>query len=86
MEGKIKWYKREKGFGFVVGSDNKDYFVHYTALPQDQEDVRESDEIAVTFEVKETDRGTQAVDIKFTSGAEATSDDESEDVKEEAEN
>ena len=65
MDGNIKWYKREKGYGFITGSDGKDYFVHYTALPQDQEDVRESDNVAVTFEVKETDRGVQATDIKF---------------------
>jgi CspA family cold shock protein len=66
MEGKIKWFKREKGYGFVTGSDDKDYFVHYSALPQDMEDVRESDNMEVTFEVKDTDRGTQATDIKFT--------------------
>ena len=71
MEGKIKWYKREKGYGFITGSDGKDYFVHYTALPQDQEDVRESDNIEVSFEVKETDRGVQAQDIKFLEKSEA---------------
>ncbi len=66
MEGKIKWYKREKGYGFIVGDDGKDYFVHYTSLPQDQEDVRESDEIKVTFELKDgRDGRPQAVDVVF---------------------
>lgn len=65
MEGTIKWYKREKGYGFITGEDSKDYFVHHTALPQDQEDVVESDGIKVTFEIKETDRGVQAQEIVF---------------------
>jgi len=66
MEGKIKWYKREKGYGFLTGDDEKDYFVHYTSLPEDQQDVRESDEVKVTFETKEgRDGRLQASDIKF---------------------
>ena len=66
MEGKIKWYKREKGYGFLTGDDEKDYFVHYTSLPEDQQDVRESDEIKVTFETKEgRDGRLQASDVKF---------------------
>lgn len=67
MEGKIKWYKREKGYGFIISTeDEKDYFVHYTALPEDQQDVRESDEVKVTFDTKEgRDGRLQATDIKF---------------------
>ncbi len=66
MKGKIKWYKREKGYGFIIGEDEKDYFVHYTALPEDQQDVRESDEIKVSFEVKEgRDGRPQAGNVKF---------------------
>lgn len=65
MDGKIKWYKRDKGYGFITGEDEKDYFVHYSALPEDQQDVRESDNIAVTFTVKDTDRGVQAQEIVF---------------------
>lgn len=73
MNGKIKWYKREKGFGFIVGEDGKDYFVHYTALPQDMQDAREDDNLAVTFELKDTDRGPQAVDVVFEKEAEEAS-------------
>ena len=66
MEGKIKWYKREKGYGFITGEDGKDYFMHYTALPEDQQDVREDDEFKVSFETKEgRDGRLQAGEIKF---------------------
>lgn len=81
MEGKIKWYKRDKGYGFIVGDDGKDYFVHYTALPQDQQDVREQDNIEVTFELKEgRDGRPQADTVVFKSG----SNEESEESESEA--
>lgn len=73
MNGKIKWFKREKGYGFILGEDGKDYFVHYTALPEDQQDVRESDNVEVTFEIKEgRDGRDQAADIKFVGSNTAT--------------
>jgi CspA family cold shock protein len=65
MEGTIKWFKREKGFGFIVGEDSKEYFVHYTSMPDGQEDIRDTDKVAVTFDVKETDRGSQAQNIQI---------------------
>ncbi len=66
MKGKIKWYKKEKGYGFLTGDDGKDYFVHSTSLPEDQRDVRESDEISVEFEIKKGKDGRfQASEIKF---------------------
>jgi CspA family cold shock protein len=33
IKGFIRWYNKEKGFGFVAGEDNIDYFVHYKCLP-----------------------------------------------------
>lgn len=65
MDGKIKWYKKDKGYGFITGEDAKDYFVHHSALPQGQEDIKESDEVKVTFDAKETQRGVQAQNIVF---------------------
>ncbi|MEJ2544745.1 MAG: cold shock domain-containing protein, partial [Calditrichaceae bacterium] len=37
MEGKIKWYNPIKGFGFIVGEDGKDIFVHQTDIPTNVE-------------------------------------------------
>ncbi|MBI2152058.1 cold-shock protein, partial [Candidatus Woesearchaeota archaeon] len=34
MEGKVKFFNRVKGFGFITGDDGKDYFVHHTGLNQ----------------------------------------------------
>jgi len=60
MNGKIKWYNRAKGFGFIEGEDGQDYFVHYTAL-DDGVIITDNDEI--TFEPVETEKGKQAKDI-----------------------
>ena len=81
MKGTFKWYNKEKGYGFVTGEDSKDYFVHYSTLPQGQQDIRESDKIQVTFEVVETQRGTQAQNIVFEESS--SEDDESFEDEEE---
>ena len=72
MEGTFKWYNREKGYGFIIGEDSKDYFVHYTALEEGQQDIKEEEKLAVTFDVKETDRGTQAENIVFVKAEETS--------------
>ena len=33
MKGTIKWYNERKGFGFITGQDEKEIFVHRTAIP-----------------------------------------------------
>ena len=69
MEGKIKWYKKDKGYGFITADDDKDYFVHYTQLPEGVDNI---DEKEVTFETKDTDRGLQAVNVVFKDAEEAS--------------
>jgi CspA family cold shock protein len=33
--GVVKWFDPKKGFGFVVGPDSQDIFVHYTTIVGD---------------------------------------------------
>lgn len=63
MQGKVKWFNAEKGFGFIVSEETgKDIFVHFSAINQEgYKSLAEGD--VVTYEVKETERGQQAVNV-----------------------
>ena len=61
--GKVKWFNSEKGFGFITGDNGQDYFVHFRSIVG--EGYRSLDEgQPVEFEVQETDKGMQAVNVK----------------------
>lgn len=36
MNGTVKWFDPRKGYGFILGEDGADYFVHYTAIVQEE--------------------------------------------------
>ena len=61
MKGTIKWYNNMKGFGFIVGEDGNDVFVHRTAIPMGT-DLYEED--MVEYEIEESERGPKAKNIK----------------------
>ena len=33
--GKVKWFDPKKGYGFIVGDEGQDVFVHYTSISCD---------------------------------------------------
>ena len=76
MEGTVKFFNRKKGFGFVHGDDEKDYFVHFTALPRGTF-LRDNDR--VSFDGAEGDRGLKAENVKLLQNG----DEESEEPEEE---
>ena len=60
MKGTVKFFNREKEFGFITGEDGKDYFVHKTGL---EAGVKIDKEDEVTFETEKGDRGLKAVKV-----------------------
>jgi len=66
MEGTVKFFNRKKGFGFIHGEDEKDYFVHVSALPQG---VFLKDNDRVSFNAVEGDRGLKAENVQVLGGS-----------------
>jgi len=82
MEGTVKWFSRDKGFGFIQGEDGKDYFVHHSAL--EGIFIRENDK--VSFDPTETDKGVQAQNVKLLQkGSEIEQSDDDESAEETSE-
>lgn len=62
LQGKVKWFNSEKGFGFIESEGNPDVFVHFTAIQGDGFKSLEDGQ-AVTFEIVEGQRGPQAANV-----------------------
>ena len=62
MEGTVKWFNTRKGYGFVKGDDDEDYFIHHSAL-EPGVFLRENDKIS--FDPVQTDKGKQAQSVKL---------------------
>ncbi len=67
MGGIVKWYKPEKGFGFIIPDDGmKDVFIHKTLLDKlEIEELETGQRVRVTL--KMVDKGREAVDIEVAS-------------------
>ena len=63
MVGAVKWYDSTKGFGFIRSDDNKDYFVHHSGITDSS--VILIPEQKVEFEIRESDRGPVAFNVKI---------------------
>ena len=62
MQGKVKWFNAEKGYGFIEGDDGKDVFVHFSAIQTDGFKTLDEGQ-AVEFDVVEGARGPQAANV-----------------------
>jgi len=66
QRGRIKWFSSKEGYGFIEPHEgNEDIFVHHSEVPD--EDLREGDE--VQFEVEQTPKGLNAVNVQRSGGA-----------------
>lgn len=66
MEGKVKFFNKIKGFGFIIGDDGREFFVHHSAIAQGVF-LREND--TVSFDPAEGDRGPQAKNVQLVKKA-----------------
>jgi CspA family cold shock protein len=63
ITGKVKWFSKQKGYGFIATAEGKDVFVHHSGIVgegfkslNDGQDVE--------FEIAQGPKGEQAVNVK----------------------
>lgn len=62
MQGKVKWFNAEKGYGFIEREDGDDVFVHYSAIQGEGFKTLDEGQL-VEFEIVEGSRGPQAENV-----------------------
>jgi len=62
MQGKVKWFSKEKGYGFIEREGGPDVFVHYSAINGTGYRNLEEGEW-VTFDIVNGQRGLQAANV-----------------------
>ena len=62
VEGTVKWFNDEKGFGFIEQAGGKDVFVHYSAIVGDgRRSLSEGQKVMMN--VTHTEKGPQAENV-----------------------
>lgn len=62
MQGKVKWFNAEKGYGFIQREGAKDLFVHFSGIKSDGFKTLEEG-WTVEFDVITGERGEQAANV-----------------------
>lgn len=66
MKGQVKWFNTQRGYGFIVGEEEKDYFVHYSQIQMEGFKTLSEGDI-VSFEVergKDNNSRVQAINVE----------------------
>ena len=67
VTGTVKWFNREKGYGFIAREGAEDVFAHYSSIRGSGfRNLNEGEE--VEFAVEETPKGLQATDVVSLGG------------------
>lgn len=62
MQGTVKWFNPEKGFGFITGEDGADVFAHFSQINSSGYKSLEEGQ-KVSYDVTKGPKGPQAENI-----------------------
>lgn len=63
VEGTVKWFNSEKGFGFLSVEGQEDVFVHFSSITGDGYKSLEEGQ-KVEFDIVDGERGPQAANVR----------------------
>jgi CspA family cold shock protein len=70
-EGFVKWFDPRKGYGFIVGPDGQDIFVHFSVIAGDG--FRQlKDGAPVIYDAVRSDKGWKATQVARNEAVEVT--------------
>lgn len=72
QQGTVKWFSRDKGWGFVRLEDGSEIFVHHTDIEGDGRKTLEDDE-RIEFSIERMDKGPRARSVRRLDERAATS-------------
>jgi CspA family cold shock protein len=64
IEGTVKWFDPRKGYGFIVGPQGQDIFVHFSVIDQAEGFKTLRDGEAVTYSATKGQKGWSASMVK----------------------
>ena len=71
--GTVKWFDTKKGFGFIIGPEGQDVFVHFSSIEGDGFRSLKDGE-AVDYDIARGDKGFSATRVKrMAAGSSAAS-------------
>jgi cold shock protein len=65
--GQVKWFDPKKGYGFIVGPEGQDVFVHYSHIQTEGFRTLKDGE-SVDYELVQGEKGWQARSVKPAAG------------------
>jgi CspA family cold shock protein len=62
--GTVKWFSREKGYGFITKADGRDLFFHRADI-RDRQGVWPREDQQVEFQIRQTPKGPEAFNVSI---------------------
>ena len=63
MQGTVKWFNAQKGYGFLSTAEGKDVFVHFSAIENEEGYKTLTEGQEVEFDAVDGEKGPQAAHV-----------------------